>query len=75
MTETVSLVVLPVALIRVPVWAPKLTLAISLIIEPFSLVLGLVGPVLHTIGALFALLAHIARVKSVLHHFNVFNIL
>ena len=43
-TETIGLVVLPFTLICVSVWAPELSFAICLVIEPLSFVFGVVWP-------------------------------
>jgi len=74
-SESVCLVILPVSLIRVTVWAPELPLALCLIAEPLALILGPVWPVLHPVGALLALLVNVARVKGVLKHLDVLHVL
>ena len=43
-TETIGLIVLPFTLICVSVWAPELSFAICLVIEPLSFVFGVVWP-------------------------------
>ena len=73
--ETVGLVVLPRALICVAIRAPELTLTVRLIILPFTFVFGLVRPALHSITKFLAFCVNVARVKRILHHFDVFHIL
>lgn len=74
-SETVSLVPRPVTFVCVSVWAPELPFTIRLVAEPLTFVFGTVGPVLHTVGALFAFFIDIACVEGVFNHFNVLNIL
>ena len=71
--EPVCLVALPVPFVGVPVWTPKLSFSVCLVIEPFSFVLGAIGPVLNSIGALFTLFIDVTRVESLLDHFDIFD--
>lgn len=74
-TESVCLVVLPVAFISVTVWTPELTFAICLVIEPLALIFGVIGPKLDTVCNFSALLIHIPCEECSLHHFDILNVL
>jgi hypothetical protein len=69
------LIILPVSFIYVSVWTPQLSLTIRLIIKPFPLILGHIFPNLNAIGTLPPFFINIARIKCILHNFNVLSIL
>ena len=60
--EAIRLIILPVAFVGVTIGTPELSLAIRLVIEPFSFVLCPIWPLLLAICTLFALLVHVARI-------------
>ena len=72
--ESIRLIVLPVAFIRVTIGTPELSLAICLVIEPFSFVLCPVRPFLLTIRTLLALLINVACIICIFCDLQILNI-
>lgn len=75
LAETVRLVVLPVALVNVTIGTPQLSFAVCLVVKPFTFVLGLIFPNLDAIGTLASLFVNVTGVKSILHDFQIFDVL
>ena len=74
-TESIGLVILPVAFVCVSVRAPKLSFAIGLVVEPFTLVFCVIWPQLNTICHLAALLVNIPCEEGSLHHLDILDVL